>query len=280
MCNTNYMARPPLYQYNSHYFSSIDTADKAYFLGLLFADGYLNLKCNKLTLNLQIRDRELIESLGERLVLSDNKPFYIRKCSVKDKTKSDQFSIVVSSPQISKDLQKLGFTLNKTFTAKFPIIPKQFFKDFIRGYFDGDGHFTVRKDRNGRDCSWGITGTEDMLLSIQDILVLELGLNKIKLKATKSSHKGIHKLIYGGLGSCKKIFNYLYTDTNLYLCRKFLKIQNHIKQFKTRKELVLERDQLILTYKKQGFNNKKIAEILKIENYIIFSCIARNKHRI
>jgi intein/homing endonuclease len=43
------------------------------------------------------------------------------------------------------DLRKLGFHEKKTKSLAIPNIPKKYFPDFVRGYFDGDGNVWVGK---------------------------------------------------------------------------------------------------------------------------------------
>lgn len=45
--------------YNVNYFSQINTEDKAYFLGLLFADGNISKKRNSVTISLKLSDSHI-----------------------------------------------------------------------------------------------------------------------------------------------------------------------------------------------------------------------------
>lgn len=51
------------YKRNKHYFDKIDTPNKAYILGLLFADGCNHIKHNAITLTLQAEDIDVLEKI-------------------------------------------------------------------------------------------------------------------------------------------------------------------------------------------------------------------------
>jgi len=50
-----------------------------------------------------------------------------------------QYRLQIGSKEWFTDLSRLGFTQAKSNTLQFPIIPKAYTGDFVRGYFDGDG---------------------------------------------------------------------------------------------------------------------------------------------
>jgi len=49
------------YSLNENYFDEIDTSNKAYILGFLYADGYNNRINNTVVLSLFKQDREILE---------------------------------------------------------------------------------------------------------------------------------------------------------------------------------------------------------------------------
>lgn len=50
-----------------------------------------------------------------------------------------RFLLRVGSHKLFNALEKRGLYPNKSLTVRFPEIPKKYLKDFVRGYFDGDG---------------------------------------------------------------------------------------------------------------------------------------------
>lgn len=56
------------YQYDESYFSEIDTPDRAYWLGFIYADGFITKRVNGSTVfGLTLADREPLEKLNEYL---------------------------------------------------------------------------------------------------------------------------------------------------------------------------------------------------------------------
>lgn len=199
------------YALDEHVFDSIDSDEKAYWLGFLYADGYNREDRNVISITLQKSD--ILHLVKFQTFLSTNIP--VREYTTKGYTKC---VINVSSLQISNQLAKLGCTQAKTFTRKYPSIENKFNSSFIRGYFDGNGcfsHTTTTEDR------WQLsfTGNKDLILPIQNILEEEIGLNHISLNTrSDKSSVAIH---YSGRNVCRKILTYMYDTATVYLDRKY-----------------------------------------------------------
>lgn len=131
------------YNVNSNYFNIIDTSEKAYWLGFLYADGY-----NSTTyIQLGISSIDINHLRKYRKSLNSTHP-------ISNKKNDNTVNITISDKQITKDLTKLGCINNKTYKGKFPNynqIPQIYMRDFIRGFFDGDGciHKLITKKEIG-----------------------------------------------------------------------------------------------------------------------------------
>lgn len=208
------------YYFNESYFKKINTEDKAYFLGFLFADGCNFKKESKVALTSHIRDEYIIKKLMKCLRL-DKPPQYRNKyCRLQ-----------INSPEICKDLENLGCVPRKTFKLKFPKIKKNIRHHFIRGYFDGDGCISYTKGSNRLNFS--ICSTEIFLRQIQKIFIQEIGLNKTKIKTINSNC--IKLLRYSGNINCVKIKDYLYKNSSIYLKRKYDKFMTYHPCIKNKK---------------------------------------------
>jgi hypothetical protein len=102
-------------------------------------------------------------------------------------------------------------------------------RHFIRGYYDGDGCFSVtkRKDRteNSLIYQFNITGMENPLRKMQEHLINNVGVVDNGLKHRKSTIAvTIH---YSGKNVCKRILDYLYQDATIYLQRKYNKYKEY-----------------------------------------------------
>lgn len=128
------------YYSNFNYFNSIDTPNKAYILGLICSDGCIYKRDNHEGLwqiTLQKQDKQVLEDIKKE-ISADN--------PIKENDNTATLTIV--SQQMYDDLLNLGITPKKTYTMDLwqviNNIPSCLLKDFIHGYFDGDGSITVR----------------------------------------------------------------------------------------------------------------------------------------
>ena len=134
-------------------FETIDTEEKAYWLGFLYADGSVSSKEHKIELGLAEQDLKQIEKFRDFIGI-------MNKISYRSTTKSYRYSF--RSESCKEDLIKQGCVPKKSLILNFPTenqVPKNLIRHFIRGYFDGDGWFT-----NTDSCfQIGIIGTEDFI---------------------------------------------------------------------------------------------------------------------
>ena len=188
------------------FFSKIDTEEKAYWLGFLFADGYNDELTGKMELTLGEQDLKHLELFKETLG-SGNK---IGKKIIDNKYIAYRLSF--SSVEMSADLARHGCVKAKSLILEFPrTVPKKLTHHFIRGYFDGDGCMFV-SDKEPFACAVSLVGTESFLIDT---------INEMGLKKNKINTKGkACSVIYGGRQQCKRIENYLYKEATIYLERK------------------------------------------------------------
>jgi len=219
--------------FNQNYFETIDTFDKAYFLGLLMADGYVNHKYIKLSL--QEDDKPILEKF--KSIVNSNREFYFTdKRRIKKKSKN-QFVFALYSVKMVRDLEKYGVIKAKSHKTYFPNIPEEFYSHFIRGVFDGDGCLTISKKG---DAQFYIIGNDLLIKKIQEILMKECNLKETKLKHDKLHKDNTISIAYGGNRQIERIGNYLYQSCeDLFLARKkekFDKIKNRINRQTISKE--------------------------------------------
>lgn len=128
----------PIYV-NNNYFSEQNNR-MAYIMGFLAADGNVSKNGNRIQSQLSIKDKEHLEMIQSE----------IGGCKVYEYESNGYKSCGwhCCSSQIKKDLAIYGIIPHKTGTLSIPkVLDKQYWKDFIRGYFDGDG--TICKDGTG-----------------------------------------------------------------------------------------------------------------------------------
>ncbi len=211
----DYKKREKLY-FNESYFESIDTEDKAYFLGFIAADGCIRYEQKRsiyiVTIKIHTKDEHILNEFIDCL----NGDLKIRK----DK-KREIVELHLTGKKMSSDLIKLGMYQNKTFILKYPDIPIELERHFIRGYFDGDGCIRVKTDsRDGSkigDMRF-VGGSIDMLNTINDRMNFLFGTKKNSLYGPKN--KNYKFLGWGSMSDIEKIYNGFYENSNFYLKRK------------------------------------------------------------
>lgn len=135
----NFRDSKRLYPLNEEYFQQIDTKDKAYWLGFMYADGYITRgKQGQFIFGMTLHEKEPLE-LFKKCIQTD-KPIgeYVTKQGFN--AGAIAYNLAISSEKIFNDLIKHGCVENKTFKLEFPkSLPKLLIPHFIRGFFDGDG---------------------------------------------------------------------------------------------------------------------------------------------
>lgn len=198
------------YSLNENIFDVIDTESKAYWLGFLYADGYVNEKQNIVELTLSEVDYDHICKFKE--FLETDVPIRERNSTIKGK-EFKSYRIAVYSPQLVKKLSTHGCIQNKSLKLEFPeFLPNELVHHFIRGYFDGDGCITSHSGQIG----FSLIGTESFLDSC---------IEKMDLHHNKKNMCGkAYEIRYHGNNLAKKIYNYLFKDATIYLSRKRMKL--------------------------------------------------------
>ena len=217
------------------YFENIHSPSKAYFLGLLYADGgYLKRVSENgridlsLSLELKKEDSYIIEEFKKQLESSLPVKEIIKDETMISNGKEYSFTknncyFRIGSKKLISDLISWGCVENKTKElSNVPNIEKGYLRYFLLGFYDGDGIASV-----GERAYIGFCGTEEMMKSISLILNQELNLRIKKPYYNKSNH--IYYLQYNINEEIEKLFNYFYKDLKIpHLIRKEEKIRNYL----------------------------------------------------
>lgn len=224
------------YDCNDNYFETIDTEEKAYWLGYLYADGCnhglkgaVSLSQCESQKDAVYKFAKAIEAANPLRIKPAGRTFVIdRMCDVQA-----IYELRVTSKKMCQDLSKLGCVPKKTLITTFPELPKELQKHFIRGYFDGDGSFTQHKDKVTDTC-FSAAGTLEFLKGMQSILVEDAKLSATKISRGKEKDK-IYVLRYCGTELFRKFYNFCYKDATIYLDVKKEKVDGFINR-------IIERD--------------------------------------
>ena len=205
------------YELDQSFFSVIDTEAKAYFLGLLMADGCIS--GNVMVINLEESDVEILEKF--KIELSYSGP--IRFTPKKGENVKNQRTLAISSTKLTNDLIKHGIIPRKTHFADLPTtIPNELIHHFIRGVFDGDGcpFINYNKKNNFKHLLFSLVGNNLLIEKIQNILIEKCNLNRTKIRRASNSKDNIVTFSYGGTPQVHRISDYLYKDATIFLKRK------------------------------------------------------------
>ena len=196
--------------FNDDYFEIIDTEDKSYFLGLLFADGNVYTARNRVQLTLVNDDAYILEAFAKFIEYTGK--MYI------DRQKYTK--IILPSKKMCADLTKLGCTPNKSLTLEFPTeVPDELMCHFIRGYFDGDGHISLDKKLVNPYYHINLTSSEQFVNKLKDVLKEQNVITGTSYKRYKDKLISAHT-VYVMNKSAKLFGSYIYKDATVYLNRK------------------------------------------------------------
>lgn len=153
------------------FFKEIDSAEKAYWLGFLYADGYVTKDCGSLRLKLGIKDEETLD----KFITAVGADPSLKKQYGPYETSGISKEITIRNKEFVGNLINLGCTTKKSLTIRVPILnSKQLDLAFLMGFYDGDGS----EGRNSLTC-----GSKDFLNDICD----KFGLDATKIKKIKEN---------------------------------------------------------------------------------------------
>lgn len=213
------------YIYDESFFEVIDTEEKAYWLGFIYADGYVMNKKDggKLFgIALSIVDKEHLEKL--KLSLKATYPIHEYIPNKSNYSNKNYCRIQIFGEKIFNDLGKYGVSPNKTLIVKPPAIDKVLYPHFIRGYIDGDGCITSSKKNTSDNIDFKvkILGTKELLDFIKEYIE-ENNVAIIHRYDQRKSTTEVFTLELGGNKQVKKFLDLIYKDAIIYLDRKYEK---------------------------------------------------------
>lgn len=149
------------YFHNFDYFETIDSHEKAYWLGFIMADGYIQRNKgirhgeDNVGISLHEKDVETLKCFKKAIDATNPIKMY------KDKTQQGWIEkgwgnndltcrILLRSQKTADDLMDKGVIYNKSLTKEFPSkdkLPQEFIYSYLRGYMDGNGYIYVKENK-------------------------------------------------------------------------------------------------------------------------------------
>lgn len=225
------------YIYDRDFFEVIDSEEKAYWLGFIFADGcvYVNDEHNhsaEVTIQLQESDASHLRRFNKSLrgnlqvkfspINTFNKPRMV--CNIR-----------CYSYKMAQDLISHGCVECKSFVVKMPTgVPKELLNHFIRGYYDGNGCICLKSNTQKLLCINFCTASKNMVDGLRECL-FEFG---IKSYIVDEKGKSTYRLYVCGMRNVDNMLNFMYNDSSIYLDRKHEKANKLYKKYNLHERLL------------------------------------------
>lgn len=211
-------------KFNETVFDCIDSEEKAYWLGFIYADGYIGhnegeKNRNRFEISLAIEDIEHLHKFNKFMEYDGDN--VTTKISVLNGVEFGVCRWTITNKHLWNTLNNIGCTPRKSKTLVFP--SEHIFKDkslirhFIRGYFDGDGCISFADQDHSKPCI-NILGTKSMLDKIREITIGD----NLNHQIANSDTDNIDTLCMNRSGTkAMELMYILYYKANVYLERKY-----------------------------------------------------------
>lgn len=214
------MGNKRTYNVNDSFFNELNEKS-AYWLGFIYADGYISKTENCIRITLSVKDEDHLLKFKKDIISESPITYHMNRYSEKyPLTKKARISIF--SKQIKEQLRLLGCSSAKSLTCSFPAISRELIPHFIRGYFDGDGSVYIvkpygRMKNESIGCS--IIGTGKFL----EVLKKNIGFDKSKILRVDKRldiSNPIRTLEFAGHNIVHSFYKYIYSNASVCLERK------------------------------------------------------------
>ena len=208
------------------FFETIDSEEKAYFLGLIIADGNVYKEPNSgrqhsISITLDENDKYLLEKFKE--VLNANTAIS------QDGRGCNQFA--VRSDLMAEDLKKYGVVERKSLITYLPQIDDNYMNHLIRGIFDGDGSIAskLNEKTNKHRHSFCFCGSHKLMEDISNYCK-KLNLETIPKVYDYKDGKNLSDIKIANIHDMLIFGEWIYRDASIYMLRKKERYDN-FKQY-------------------------------------------------
>lgn len=212
------------YFHNEDFFETIDSEEKAYWLGMMFADGYIvdnsnNYGQDKVGLSLAEDSLDVLEKFKK--AINATNPITWEKRDIGQ----PMGRLLITSQKMADDLIDKGCFKQKSLLLSPPKISNEFIYDFVRGFFDGDG--SLIKTKNSNKTIWGIefTSTYEMVCWLKDLF----GFGSI---IKEKRREKTYYFSFGGNKQIEYFYHLLYDKATVWMDRKYKKFQDFLNTLK------------------------------------------------
>ena len=214
------MSRPRKIEVNTRVFESIDTPEKAYWLGFIRGDGCV-WRCSSsrrspfyvIMLTLAEVDREHLEKFKS----------FIGTNACISKVRGKYYQLVIYSKEMFHDLRRS--------LVIPPPVSEDLLPHFLRGLLDSDGTIFFKREKRYENPSWkdrirpavGFSGSQELIDWVADVIWRKLWLTgKVERCRNQRGLANAWKITYKGVKNCGRLLAWLYEDSEgIRLERKF-----------------------------------------------------------
>lgn len=204
----------------------IDTEQKAYFLGFMYADGCItaisrkNSKYIKYQVQISLTDEQIINDFKTVFPFFNLQTFDFGKYK---STWSKQHALRKANKKLFDDLLKHGMLQRKSGEEgkllKMPKLSKKLLPHFIRGYFDGDGSINIPKKRPNTRTAEICSSSKEFLLQVKHALE-NLGVKCPIFREKHTNVSPLYVLEWVNHTDMIMLREFFYKDANIFLERK------------------------------------------------------------
>lgn len=214
-------------RFNFHIFDSIDTEEKAYWLGFIFADGYIasiNPKKPNYAFELSLKAEDFdhlnkfnafMEFQGNNVKISKART-YTSLSMTEGIEVAERCRWSISNRVLWEALNSKGCTPRKSNTLIFPDISVfssiELIRHFIRGYFDGDGSITYYNKEHTLPSVTLASKSENFMKGFVDYLPIDTKYYKCKNEMYSTSLSERKAMLF---------LHFIYDNATIYLDRKY-----------------------------------------------------------
>lgn len=194
-------------------FNKIINEEDAYWLGFIYADGSVS-DTGTITIDLKNSDKEHLYKFAEYCGLPKD------RVKINQKASFNCFRCRLSFSGKGDEINNLEVYPRKSLTLTFPsidIVAKHLIVPFIRGYFDGDGCYSIskgKKDNHKIVHTCSIVGTKSFLQTLKDNCPVE---------TNSFLEKGNTWVLVYNTNNAIKFVNWIYKNSKIHLDRKYQK---------------------------------------------------------
>ena len=220
-------------KFDENIFDIIDTEEKAYWLGFIFADGCIsnieNCKKTCFSTSIALKGSDYDHLVKFNTFMKCKKTNVKKRLSNAGNGKLYETCVwTIGNRHLWEQLNSLGCKPNKSLILEFPKLSiftgRSLIKHFIRGYFDGDGGLSFT-DKTHRYPSICIAGSESFLETLKNHIPINVINKKLysykKIKTLNFTHQ-----------KAMAFLHYIYKDSTIYLDRKFKKYEEFCRSYK------------------------------------------------